>query len=138
METKIYDSDRVWLVDALIESGYSGGPAVFVNGDGRRQVFGIVKSIKSTSDLYSVEDAAMNEVEGLFYRRQSGIVEVVSLSCLNGSGILQTVDAPRYGWRSITSYLATSSVKKSLDELVQDHRTSQLYVRTVVFAISRP
>ena len=80
--------DNVWLVDALIESGYSGGPAVFVNGVGREQVLGIVKSIKLTSDLYNVEDAEMREVDGLFYRRQSGIIEVVDLAYLRSSGIL--------------------------------------------------
>ena len=88
METNDYKPDIVWLVDVLIESGYSGGPAVIVNADGRRQVIGMVKSIKSTSDKYAVEDADMKEVEGLFYRRQSGIVEVVDLACLKNLGIL--------------------------------------------------
>ena len=46
METVVYKPDIVWLVDVLIESGYSGGPAVIVNSDGRRQVVGMVKSIK--------------------------------------------------------------------------------------------
>ena len=88
METVVYKPDIVWLVDVLIESGYSGGPAVIVNSDGRRQVVGMVKSIKATSDVYAVEDADMNEVEGLFYRRQSGIVEIVDLACLKSLGIL--------------------------------------------------
>ena len=83
------EPEGVWLVDALIESGYSGGPAVFVNGDNRRQVLGIVRRIKSTSDIYSVEDADMNEVEGLFYRRQSGIIEVVDLGYLERVGALK-------------------------------------------------
>ena len=70
---------EVWLVDALIESGYSGGPAAYVNSDNRSKVLGIVRSIKSTSDIYAVEDDDMNEVEGMYYRRQSGIIEVVDL-----------------------------------------------------------
>ena len=92
IEARIYAPNFVWMVDALIESGYSGGHAVFVNKANVRQVIGIVKSIKSTSDIYAVEDTDMKDVEGLFYRRQSGIVEVVDLACLKDLGILNLAD----------------------------------------------